>query len=1695
MAAVLTLQPAFAAPFQYRLPLDINKRTPPAPTPPTTTPKPGSGAGDVDTGADPEAVRAPVLLVTPTALQFESNLNQSPTSQTALVANDGPVPTTVSGLESSEHFAVSHNCPAPLPVAATCLVTVTPKTAAPGVVSYRMGIIAPGAETQASLDLRTFERMPGVPYPSLSLSEDLVFLGELNPGQAAQGSARLTNSGNAAAVLDGIASGKNFTVTSDCPDELAPGASCNISAAFQAYEAKSHHHTLGLYATPGGSPTPLTFYASIKGNPAMRPALAFNEQTVTFGPLEAGASSTKKVVLTNRGTAPAELQSLGGNKDFAITSSCSATLPVNGSCEVVVTFNAFTAGTSPAYELTARAQDEASAKVLLSGQVSGGTASDETPAAVLAFEPEQHAFGNIGVGQTLSHTAKLTNSGPVSAKFSSIVVDAGAPAYRVTHTCGTSLAPSASCDVTVTFSPTAATSYPGRVKATPTGAGSALLSLSGTGEQAQLSVGPANVDFGTTVELNPSAPRAVYLSNSGNVPLTGLAVLNSDNRLTLDYGSCTSVLEPKKGCALTVRYAPSALGTYAGDFKVTSGNGGTATVAWSGMAVSLRANPSSLTFPSVRVSTSAPDQTIQLSNGGPTAIPIDSMGIYLGQNHFGQSNNCGSSLGAGASCTVTVRFTPSSPGAHQGTVNILSKGAVLSSLNLSGAAEAPKLVLTPGSVRFADTNVGQASPAVGLTVSNPTNEIATLTGIGISSGASEFAQSNNCGSRILAGQSCTVTVQMTPASTEGSFGSLAVLSSFGEQTASLSGIGTKPAGGVEEQPAPPAPVDDGFTHYAINFLDTQVGYSSAVRHVKFTNRGDGPLSVAGVSIVAGETDYSQTNNCGGLMAPGAYCTISLLFSPSALGERIGGVALTSDGGNFYFDLKGKGIGASGTWRADSSADYGSVGVNSKNLRSFTFSNSGTIAATGIETVVEGENVRLTANTCGAPGARVPLAVGSSCRVTVEYSPAAVGDMKATLKTTGTLANDPATLDLSGKALSAALAFDASPSGDFGSLSVGTSNTRTYYLRNVGPLNDTLAAVPTVTGQGFTFKSGSCASGTTLPPNGYCTVIVNAAPTATGPASGSLSASTSQGASASVTLSATGIQSTYEISSSPSSSAAPMTDFGVRTVGGARVPNSYLFLRDSSKLSRLSASKVSIVGDPSFALSMVWVAAGYDGSYSSTCSQTATQTTAPCEAATAGQVLRIGVDFNPGTAGVKNAVLRIEHNGTGGVSELPLTGESVFNATAAWSTSVALNAPDATARSYGLKTLGTVTRKTLYFVNTGTNGAQATGLALSGDTSQFKVTSIYKTSRGGGAYNCGGQISPTAVVPCSADDIAGGAQPAIRFDVEYVPTAIGEHSLTLTATTNNGTKLPEPLVLTGSSQFNPTATWSSTATGAVTPLTDAQWDFGTLAKGTETTNSTDRTFYLRNTGTSGGMGVGFTFAGDTSAFRVMSVQKVSNSGGSITSCTPGVVVSTSGATPCQADDIAGGSYPTIQVRIRFAAAAAQSYSASLIPTTSNGTILPGAITLKGAGAFDATTAWSNTYASTVELTSADLTYGTKAVGTTTAKTLYLRNSGSYGSAAVGVTLTGDVSHFKISQVGITSTGGSNTSCMSGGVIDAPGSSVTPCVARDAAAATWRHVRTVIQYVPKAAGNHSINVALSTSNGTALPGGITMSGSTP
>ncbi len=514
------------------------------------------------------------------------------------------------------------------------------------------------------------------------------------------------------------------------------------------------------------------------------------------------------------------------------------------------------------------------------------------------------------------------------------------------------------------------------------------------------------------VEIDPDGSSqlfATYIGGSGDDEPSGIAV-DADGNMYV-AGSTDS----------------DDLPTTQGAFQTVTGGNTDAFIAKIGpaSAPAVSLTPYSLQFAATAVSSISQAQTVLLRNMGSAALSISSI---TASGNFAETNDCGSSLAAASSCTISVTFTPTAQGASSGSIAVADDASgtphtvALSGVGDGGSSGSPAAdaVLTPGSLTFSSTPVGRSGLSQSVTLTNAGNASLTISNIQTSG---DFSQTNTCSNSLSAGSSCSISVVFTP-STEGTrTGNLTVTdnSQTSTQTVSLTGTGT--AGTLV------------VTSSSLTFSSVQVG-SSASQSVTLSNTGNGPVSINGLQITG---DYAQINNCPSPINGGANCTISVVFTPTTTGTRNGTLTLTSGAQNTQQTVSLSGTGIQGdlvvspTSLAFSSTPLGTLSAS----QVVTLKNSGSasLSLSGVQIAGDYKDT----NNCGTT-----LAVGATCTVSVTFTPTATGILSGSL-TISSSVGSPQTIALSGTASDFTLTSSAISS----SIQPGASATYTLTATAVG----------------------------------------------------------------------------------------------------------------------------------------------------------------------------------------------------------------------------------------------------------------------------------------------------------------------------------------------------------------------------------------------------------------------------------------------------------------------------------------------------------------------------------------------------------------------------------------------------------------------------------------------------------------------
>jgi hypothetical protein len=389
--------------------------------------------------------------------------------------------------------------------------------------------------------------------------------------------------------------------------------------------------------------------------------------------------------------------------------------------------------------------------------------------------------------------------------------------------------------------------------------------------------------------------------------------------------------------------------------------------------------------------------------------------------------------------------------------------------------DAPMASLSPTNLDFGSQDNGTTSPAQLLTLENTGNAaltIAAITAIG------DFSQSNTCGSEVVAGGNCTISVSFTPLAPGLRSGSIVITDSALAQphVIALTGTGIGPA--------------VTFSVASLDFGEQYVGSPSAPQTAILSNTGNAPLTIASIGTIG---DFSQTNDCGPSLAAGAECSITVILTPTATGTLTGAVTVTDNalGSPHPLPLTGKGVSGVVSLSPASLAFVGQrVGTTSA-VQTVILSNPASTPLLLSSMTVSGDFAAT--STCGTS-----VAAGESCTINVTFTPSVVGACSGAVTITDSAPGSPHTLALDGLGLGPAATLSASSLAFAGQRVLTTSTAQAVTLSSTG---NALLVITSVTVSGDFSQTNNC--GDSLAAGADCTFNVTFTPSVGGTRTGAI----------------------------------------------------------------------------------------------------------------------------------------------------------------------------------------------------------------------------------------------------------------------------------------------------------------------------------------------------------------------------------------------------------------------------------------------------------------------------------------------------------------------------------------------------------------------------------------------------------------
>jgi hypothetical protein len=392
------------------------------------------------------------------------------------------------------------------------------------------------------------------------------------------------------------------------------------------------------------------------------PQMVLSPNTVTFPNQQVGTQGGYvTITLTNIGNAGLSVTGAITSGDFVATDHCSGMMvAVGASCSLEVSFAPTATGTRTGL-------------LTVYGNVAGGQATATltgvgTAPASIVLMPNSLAFGSLTIGSTsAAQDITVSNTGGNAASIQSVTISG--PFVVSANSCGTTLAASVGCTVSVEFSPSASGVQAGTLTVVDA-VGTQVAQLTGTGvSPATDGLAPLSLTFAPQEITTASAAQQVTLTNAGDVPLTLISASVAGDFTAVN--GCGASLAGHSSCGFQMTYIPKSVGAETGTLSVTD-EFRTQSVALVGTGLAppgLSISPTgSLAFAALAVGQTSAGQAVTLTNNG--GLPLTLSGVQATGDFAIVSSTCGNSVAAGADCVLTVAFAPVAAGARVGVLTL-----------------------------------------------------------------------------------------------------------------------------------------------------------------------------------------------------------------------------------------------------------------------------------------------------------------------------------------------------------------------------------------------------------------------------------------------------------------------------------------------------------------------------------------------------------------------------------------------------------------------------------------------------------------------------------------------------------------------------------------------------------------------------------------------------------------------------------------------------------------------------------------------------------------------------------------------------------------------------------------------------------------------------------------------------------------
>lgn len=660
----------------------------------------------------------------------------------------------------------------------------------------------------------------------------------------------------------------------------------------------------------------------------------------------------------------------------------------------------------------------------------------------------------------------------------------------------------------------------------------------------------ATFNYGTRV-VGTQTDQTFTVSNTGGLTATLMAGSGLASPYTFKGGTypgtggtCGTSLASLATCTMVVTYAPTAAGASSDTILLDYNNGSSTTQTTRGVQGTGQ-NPASLTisdgptydYGSVVIGSAAVEKIFTVTNAagvaGATAMSGSGLAapfVFKGTTYPGTGGTCGTTLSAGASCTIVVTYTPLTQAVHTDAIDLsYHNGAITTSTSraVQGTGTSPvTLTISDATVYDFGTRTVNTTSEYTFTITYVGTAPATsVVGTGLASpfefkGGTYPGTGGTCGTTISA--DCTIVVTYTPLAAGLITDTIQIDYNNGATTTSAF-RGVRGTG----QNAATLTISDAATY---NFGSLTAGES--IDHTfSVTYAGGAPATSVNPVVLTPPYSYKggAYPGTGGTCTTtiSANCSIVVTFNPTTAGTFNQTLSLDYQDGfgaqSASRPMTAIGLSAATLTISDApSHDYGLRALTSSTDYTLTVTNSGQTNATSVTGSglaapfsFKGGAYPGTGGNCAAT-----INAGANCTIVITFNPLVASGYSDTIELDYDDGHQAqlATRTVIGTGGSVAnITISDGPTYSYGVIARSYLAEKSFTVTNSGGSPATTISETTLTAP-FTFKGGSfpgtggnCTASLT---NGQsCTIVVEYAPTAAASHAGTITLSYNNGVGA------------------------------------------------------------------------------------------------------------------------------------------------------------------------------------------------------------------------------------------------------------------------------------------------------------------------------------------------------------------------------------------------------------------------------------------------------------------------------------------------------------------------------------------------------------------------------------------------------